>query len=183
MQNKPVTARSRISRRIFEMVLFAMFGALMYASRVVLMALPNIHLLGMLIVVLTIVFRCRALIPLYIYVSLEGIFSGFATWWVPYLYVWTVLWGAVMLLPRRMPRSVACVVYALVCALHGLSFGILYAPFEALVYNLGWQGMLVWIAKGIGFDFLHFCGNIAAGLFIVPVSELLLRLTRRYSRG
>jgi hypothetical protein len=68
-----------------------------------------------------------------------------------------------------------------VCALHGLCFGILYAPFEALVYNLGFQGMLVWIAKGFGFDFIHFCGNIATGLFIMPVSDLLLRLTRKYS--
>ena len=184
MQNKVEGARSRrarMSQRIFEMVLFAMLGSLMFCSKIVMEALPNIHLLGMLIVVYTIVFRRKALIPLYIYVLLNGIFCGFATWWVPYLYVWTVLWGAVMLLPRHIPRPVACVVYGLVCALHGLCFGILYAPFEALVYNLGFQGMLVWIAKGFGFDFIHFCGNIATGLFIMPVAELLSRLTRKYS--
>ena len=181
MRNKIETARStraRMSKRIFEMVLFAMLGSLMFCSKVIMEALPNIHLLGMLIVVYTVVFRWKALIPLYIYVLLNGIFCGFATGWVPYLYIWTVLWGVVMLLPRRMPRPIACVVYASVCALHGLFFGVLYAPFQALVYNLGFEGMLVWIAKGFVFDFIHFCGNIATGLFIMPLADLLSRLMR-----
>ena len=33
-----------------------------------------------------------------------------------------------MLLPKNMPRKAAAVVYPLVCALHGLAFGTLYAP-------------------------------------------------------
>ena len=183
MQNKREagrSARAHTARRIFEMVLFAMLGSLMFCSKIVLEALPNIHLLGMLTVVYTIVFRYKALIPLYIYVFLNGIFCGFATWWVPYLYIWTILWGVVMLLPRQMPRPVACVVYALVCALHGLFFGVLYAPFQALAFGLGWQGMLTWIAKGFVFDMLHFSGNIAGGMFIVPLAELLGRLHRKY---
>ena len=53
-----------MSQRIFEMVLFAMLGSLMFCSKIVMEALPNIHLLGMLIVVYTIVFRRKALIPL-----------------------------------------------------------------------------------------------------------------------
>ncbi|MBR2621042.1 MAG: hypothetical protein IKC97_01560, partial [Clostridia bacterium] len=69
-------SRRRQSRRIFEMVLFAMLGALMFCSDLIMEALPNIHLLGMLIVVYTIVFRRKALIPLYVYVLLMGVFSG-----------------------------------------------------------------------------------------------------------
>ena len=68
-------------------------------------ALPNIHLLGMLIMVLTLTFRWRALIPIYIYVFLDGLYFGFNVWWVPYLYVWTVLWGMVMLLPKQMSKK------------------------------------------------------------------------------
>ena len=54
MQNKRETGRSarvRTSRRIFEMVLFAMLGSLMFCSKIILEAFPNIHLLGMLTVV------------------------------------------------------------------------------------------------------------------------------------
>ncbi len=184
-QNKsdqPTSARRRSSKRLFEMVLFSMLGALMFCSDIIMEALPNIHLLGMLIVVYTIVFRRKALIPMYVYVFLMGAFAGFASWWVPYLYIWTILWGVVMLLPKRMPRWLAYPVYTAVCALHGLFFGVLYAPFHALISGTGWAGMIAWIVSGISFDVLHFIGNLAAGLFIVPASELLMRLKRKYLR-
>jgi len=184
-QNKeetPLSRRKRTSHHIFELVLCAMFGSLMFASKVLMALLPNIHLLGVLIVTLTVVFRWKALIPIYIYVLLDGLFAGFALWWVPYLYIWTILWGVVMLLPKHMPRMVACVTYTTVCALHGLLFGVLYAPFQALAYNLGWEGMLAWIAYGFVFDLLHFLGNLGAGLLIMPLVELLRRLLRTFSR-
>jgi hypothetical protein len=72
--------------------------------------------------------------------------------------------------------------YTTVCALHGLFFGVLYAPFQALVYNLGWEGMLAWIASGFVFDLFHFVGNLAGGVFIMPLVELLRRLLRTFSR-
>ncbi len=184
-QNKeetPLSRRKRTSQHIFELVLCAMFGSLMFASKVLMALLPNIHLLGLLIVTLTVVFRWKALIPIYIYVLLDGLFAGFALWWVPYLYIWTILWGVVMLLPKHMPGMVACVTYTTVCALHGLLFGVLYAPFQALAYNLGWEGMLAWIAYGFVFDLLHFLGNLGAGLLIMPLVELLRRLLRTFSR-
>ena len=84
-----------------EMTVFAMLGAVMYASKMIMEAAPNIHLLGTFITAYTIVYRKKALYPIYTYVILNGLFSGFASWWVPYLYVWTVLWGAGMRLHRR----------------------------------------------------------------------------------
>ncbi|MBO7292804.1 MAG: hypothetical protein J6V07_02600, partial [Clostridia bacterium] len=83
----------RLSRRIFLLVVFAMLGSLMFCSKILMEVLPNIHLVGMLTVTYTVVFRARALIPLYIYVMLDGLFGGFSMWWYPYLYIWTVLWG------------------------------------------------------------------------------------------
>ena len=82
-----------------EIARFGMIGAIIYAQKVVLAALPNIHLSAVIIMALTVVYRRKALYPLYIYVLLEGLFGGFTTWWIPYLYVWTVLWGVTMLLP------------------------------------------------------------------------------------
>ena len=43
------------------MVLFAMFAALMFCSKIIMEALPNIHLLGMLTMLMTVVFRKKAL--------------------------------------------------------------------------------------------------------------------------
>ena len=39
--------------------------------------------------------------------NIGEITMGFGVWWVPYLYVWTVLWGMTMLLPKKMPNITA----------------------------------------------------------------------------
>ncbi len=160
-----------------------MLGTLMFSSRVAMALLPNIHLLGMFIMVFTITFRAKALIPLYVYIFLEGLYAGFAPWWVPYLYVWTVLWGVTMLLPRKMTDTTARIVYPIVCMLHGLLFGVLYAPGQALLYGLNLEQTLAWTATGLTFDILHMVGDFAAGLLVLPLSKLLLRLREKYLRA
>ena len=166
---------------IFEITVFAMLGALMFCSKIIMEVLPNIHLLGMFTMVCAVVFRAKGLIPLYIYVFVNGLYAGFATWWVPYLYVWTILWAITMLLPKRMPRSVKLVVYPLVCFLHGAFFGVLYAPGQALLYGMNFEATVGWILAGLPFDVLHALGDLAAGLLILPMSELLEKLMRKYS--
>ena len=161
------------------MCVFAMLGTLMFCSKIIMELLPNIHLLGMLTMVYTIVYRRRALIPIYLYVVLNGLYAGFAMWWIPYLYVWALLWGATMLLPRRMPTKIACVVYPLVCALHGLLFGTLYAPVQAIMFGLDFSQAVAWIVAGLPFDALHALGNLCAGMLIVPLSSLLYKLDKK----
>lgn len=165
-------------RKIWEMSVFAMLGTLMFCSKIAMEALPNIHLLGMLTMVYTIVFRYKALIPIYIYVFLNGLFAGFNPWWVPYLYIWTILWGVTMLIPRKMPRAVACVVYPVICSLHGLLFGAMYAPVHAIMYHFSFKQTMAWISAGLAFDIIHCIGNFAVGLLIFPLSVILKRLAR-----
>ena len=156
-----------------ETAIFALLGTLMYCSKVIMEALPNIHLVGALIVAITVVYRRKALYPIYIFVILTGLFGGFNTWWIPYLYIWTILWGAVMLLPKRMPKAASAVLYVAVCSLHGFLYGILYAPAQALFFGLDFRGMLSWIAAGAVFDTLHGVGNFFGGFLIVPIIEVL----------
>ncbi len=161
------------------MVLFAMFGALMFVSKLIMEALPNIHLLGMFVMLLTVVFRVKALIPIYIYVMLNGLYAGFNAWWVPYLYVWTVLWAITMLIPKNLPKWLACVLYPLICACHGLLFGTLCAPAQALFFKLSFEQTVAWVISGIPFDVIHALGNLAAGLLIFPFSELIKKLMKQ----
>ena len=160
------------------MVVFAMLGTVMFCSKIIMEVLPNIHLLGMLTMTYTVVFRKKALIPIYLYVMVNGLYAGFAMWWVPYLYVWAVLWAVTMLLPKNMPKRAKCVVYPMVCCIHGLLFGVLYAPAQALFLGLNFKQTLAWIAAGFTFDVLHAVGNLCAGLLIVPLSDLLRRLLK-----
>ena len=159
-----------------EMAIFSMLAALMFCSKVIMEALPNIHLLGMFIMVYTLVYRTKALIPIYLFIFMTGLYGGFGLWWLPYLYIWAILFGVTMLLPRRMPRALAAAVYPIVCCLHGLLYGVLYAPAQALIFGLDFKGMLAWIAAGFPFDLLHGLGNLVAGLLILPLSELLRKL-------
>ena len=157
-----------------------MFGTIMFCSKILMEALPNIHLLGMFIMVFTLVFRKKALIPIYIYVMLNGIYGGFAPWWVPYTYIWTVLWGVTMLLPRNMPKKVAAVVYPVVCGLHGILYGVLYAPAQALLFGLTFKGAVAWVVAGLPFDAMHGLGNLLSGVLILPLSELLKKALKKH---
>ena len=161
-----------------EMCTFAILATIMFCSKLIMEVAPNIHLLGMFTMVFTLVYRKKALIPIYLYVFLNGLFAGFAFWWVPYLYVWTVLWGMTMLLPKKMPDVLSAIVYPLLCGAHGLMFGILYAPAQAVMFGLGFKGMIAWIAAGALFDIVHAAGNLAAGLLVLPVTKLLRKIDK-----
>lgn len=165
--------------RISEITIFGMLGALLYASKVAMEAFPNIHILAPLITAITIVYRWKALFPLYIFVFLQGLFGGFSMWWLPYLYVWTVLWAIVMLLPKRMPKAVSAIVYMVICSLHGFFFGILYAPAQALMFGLSFDEMLVWIAAGALFDTIHGVSNFFCGALVLPVANVLKKLANQ----
>ncbi len=178
----PTSRRRHVGLTIAEMAIFAMLGAMMFGTTYALLALPNVHLLGLFIVTLTVVYRRRALYPIYLFVFLYGFFWGFTPSWIPYLYVWTVLWGVVMLLPRRMPAPVAAVVYPAVSALHGLCFGLLYAPAQALLFHFDFETTVAWVIAGLPFDVTHAIGNLCSGLLILPLIELLRRLDKRLHR-
>ena len=156
-----------------ELTIFSMLGAVMYASKMIMEFAPNIHLLGVFTIAFTVVYLKKSLYPIYIYVFLNGMFAGFNMWWIPYLYLWTVLWGITMLLPKNMPKAVAPIVYMVVCALHGFAYGMLYAPAQALMFGLNFDGMIAWIIAGLPFDMIHGISNFFCGILIVPIITVL----------
>lgn len=161
-----------------ELILFGMLGSLMYASKVIMEAAPNVHLLGVFTIAFTVVYRKKALYPIYTYVFLNGLFSGFAAWWIPYLYIWTVLWGVTMLLPQNMPKKIKPVVYMSINACHGFLFGTLYAPAQAILFGLSFDGMIAWIIAGIPWDIVHGVSNFLCGLLIIPIIDILTKTER-----
>lgn len=156
-----------------EIAVFSMLGALMYISKLIMEVAPNVHLLGTFVIAFTLVYGKKALYPIYVYVLLNGIFAGFATWWLPYLYIWTVLWGVVMLLPKKMPPKIRPLVYMCVCAAHGFLFGTLYAPAQAILFGLNFEGMVAWIIAGLPWDFVHGVSNFFCGILIMPIVRIL----------
>lgn len=174
--------KKELGLSIFEMTLFAMFGAMMFISKIIMEFLPNVHLLGMFTILLTVVYRKKALVPIYIYVLLSGIYAGFNMWWVPYTYIWTVLWAVAMLLPKNMSKTAQMIVYPLLCALHGLCFGLLYAPAQAVMFSFSFEQTVAWVVAGLPWDCVHAVGNLVAGLLIYPLSVLLKKLNTKVAK-
>ncbi|MCI8489293.1 MAG: hypothetical protein HFJ04_03415 [Lachnospiraceae bacterium] len=166
-----------------EIAVFGMLGAVMYVSKMIMELAPNVHLLGVFTIAFTIVYRQKALYPIYTYVILNGMFCGFAAWWVPYLYLWTILWGVVMLLPKKIPKRIQPVVYMSICAAHGFLYGILYAPAQALLYGMSFQGMIAWIIAGLPFDCIHGISNFFCGILILPIAAALRLAEENAGRG
>lgn len=156
-----------------EITVFAMLGAIMYVSKIIMDLAPNIHLLGMFIVAYTIVYRAKALYPIYVFVFITGLFGGFATWWIPYLYIWTILWAAVMLLPKNIPPKIRPLVYMIVSACHGFLYGIMYAPTQAIVFGYNLEKTVAWIMTGLPWDITHGISNFVCGMMILPVVRIL----------
>lgn len=160
--------------KLKDIVILALMAALMAASDFAMEWLPNVHLVGVLIAATAAVYRRYALLPIYVYVLIQGIVGGFNLWWIPYLYVWAVLWGAVMLIPKRLPERIKTVLYIAACTLHGFLFGTLYAPAQAIMFGLDLKGTLAWIATGFYFDAIHGTSNLILGtLLIYPIVKIL----------
>lgn len=172
-------------------ILFAMLGAIMLAGKLAFEGIRNVHMVGMLIVTYTLVYRKYALFPIYVFVLLAGLYYGFQQWWLSYLYIWAVLWGMTMLLPQHTPkalqgrittrtvRALQIGMYCAVCGLHGLLFGTLYAPLWAWIAHLSPKATLAWIAAGIPSDIVHCLGNLAMGTLIYPLAKLFGMLEQR----
>jgi energy-coupling factor transport system substrate-specific component len=174
-----LTSVQKRRRLLFELAVFPMLGAIMFCSKLLMEALPNIHLVGMLTVLYTVVFRTKALIPIYIYVLLTGLYAGFDIWWIPYLYIWTVLWAVVMILPKNMPRAAAIAVYSVVCGLHGFLYGTLYAPVQALFFGFDFSQTVAWIVAGFPFDVIHGIGNIIFGCFVYRLAVIMKKIMKK----
>ena len=154
-----------------ETAIFAMLGAVMFCSKIIMEVLPNIHILGMLTMVYTLVYRKKALFPIYVYVLLNGVFSGFATWWIPYLYIWAVL-AVVSMFLKDMKSPLA---WALLSGVFGLLFGALCAPVDVFIGGFAYAGSK-WVS-GIPFDLLHCGGNFGMALIMFkPLRNLLEKL-------
>ena len=152
-----------------EIVILGLMTAILLVAQVGMSFLPNIELVSLLIIVYTLVFRKKVLFIIYTFVLLEGLIYGFGTWWISYLYVWTVLAGITWLL-RDMESPLG---WAIVNAAFGLLFGALTAIVNLFISGIG--GMVSYWVAGIPFDLLHCAGNFATALVLYKPLTLLLR--------
>ncbi len=136
--------------------------------------LPNIEPVSLLMILFGVVFGWKALYPVYVFVAMEILYYGFSIWNVYYLYIWTVLVVAAILL-RRMESPLS---WALLSAVYGLMFGALCGIVDIFIGGLAYAAAK-W-ASGIPFDLLHCGGNFVIALVLFkPLRALLTKLYTR----
>ena len=161
-----------------EICFLSLLGALMYASKVVMAMLPNIHLIGVFVIAITVVYGKKALYSIYVFVLLCGLLDGFGIWWLAYLYIWLPLWGVTMLLPKDMKPSAKPFVYSSICMLHGFLFGLMFVPTQALITGLDLKALLLWVGAGFYFDLVHGISNFFLGFAICPIIKVLKEIKK-----
>jgi energy-coupling factor transport system substrate-specific component len=172
---KPSASKAHLT--IVEMVLFGMLAALTFALQVVMSPLPNIEPVSLLVMLFAVTFGWKSLYPVYIFATMEIFYYGINIWNIYYLYVWTILAVAAILL-RNMEQPV---LWALLSGIFGLFFGALCAIAD--VFMGGFEYAVVKWANGILFDITHCVANfIIALLLFVPLRKLLLRLYSQVRR-
>lgn len=168
--------------KLKDIIILSLIAALMTVSDFAMEALPNVHLVGVFTVIATAVYHKYALLSIYVYALIQGVIGGFNLWWIPYLYVWTILWGAVMLVPKKIPDKYKYMIYVGLCALHGFLFGVIYAPAQALMFGLDFNGMIAWIAAGFTFDMIHGLGNLVLGAALIYPAVKILKQTDKFAK-
>ena len=160
-----------------EVILFGILGALTFAMKVAMAALPNIEPVSLTILVYAAVFGLKALYPTYVYVVMEVLYYGLGLWNLNYLYIWAVLAMAAICL-RRMKHPLG---WAMLSGTFGLLFGALCGIVDIFIGGIGYAAAK-WVS-GIPFDIAHCVGNFFLTLILfVPLRNLLDKLYARMKR-
>ncbi len=161
--------------RIKDIVIIGMLSAIFLTVQVGLAFLPNVELISLLIILCTLVIGYKTLLVIYVFVMSELLIYGLSTWWVNYMYVWTLLFLVTYLFRReRSPYF-----WAIVSGLYGLSFGALCSlPY---FFMGGFPTMLAYWVSGIMFDLVHGIGNFVLALVLFrPLYYLMERIYQKW---
>ena len=165
--------------KLKEITLFSLLGTVLFVSKVLMEFLPNIHLLSVLIALFTAVFGVKAIYPVLVYILLNGVYAGFSLWWVPYIYIWPILWAVLLLVKENTESKKKVVLYTVITTLHGLLFGVLYAPMQALMFGFGFKQTVAWVVAGLAFDAIHAASNLILCLIILPFAPLFRKVVQK----
>ena len=167
--------------KLKDIVLLALLASLMCVGDFAMEWLPNVHFVGVFIVVTTVIYRKYAILSIFVYWIVSGFVEGISLWWIPKIYIWLLLWAGIMLIPKHFSERVKNILYVLVCALHGfLSFGVFYAPAQALIMGLDFKATIAWIITGLPFDITQCIGNLVLGSLLIYPMTKIIKQTDKY---
>lgn len=164
---------------IFNLVFFSLLGAILIIVQIALKFLPNIELVSILIFIYAKHFKFYSLIPIYIFIIVEGIIYGFGLWWIGYLYVWLILALFTIFLTIKV-RLKDTLVDSIICGITTGFFGLLFGFLFSISYivTTGFNAGISYFITGIPFDIIHFVSNFIIGIILyIPLNKLFNTFT------
>ncbi len=157
-----------------EISALSVMGALIFAAKMALVALPNVNINCVLIILTAVFFGWKALYSVAIYIMLEGLVFGFGMWWFCYWYLWPIITVIAVI----MRKNDSAVIWAVIAGIFGLSFGALCSiPY---LFIGGWEMAFSYWVSGIPFDVIHCCGNFVFTLVLYkPLYKVMNSLINR----
>lgn len=165
--------------KIRDIALIGILSATITAGKLVLSFIPNVEIVTLLFIVYTVVFGVRkSLLASVIFSTTEILIYGFSTWLLGYYMVWPLLILLTGLISKRVESEYA---YAIVAAVFGYAFGLLFAIVESFFYGIAY-GWVYWL-RGIPFDLIHGTSNFIIVLVLYKsIVNILAKLKGIYYR-
>lgn len=164
---------------VFDIALIAMMVAVIEVFKFAMAGLPNIELTSFWLILFSKNFGKKTGFVVPVFTLLEGIIFGFNLWWISYLYTWPLL----VLVTRLFKKNDSALVWALLSAVFGLSFGALCAIpyiFTGTDLKSGLTLAFNWWIAGIPWDIAHCVGNFVLMMLLYkPLSKVMLLLQNR----
>jgi len=156
-----------------EIIVLALFAALLLISKEALAALPNIEVVTLFIILLTHNIGLKALWSVYTFVAVQLLLYPSGVWMISYLYVWAILVFIICAL-RRYGNAV---LYTIIAGIFGILFGVLCSIPSFFIGGFGYG--MAWIVRGLSFDVIHCVGNIATvALLFYPLNNVIQKIIK-----
>ena len=157
-----------------ELIQLAVICAVIFVGKELMATIPNISPVATLIILTTIVYGWKALLPVTAFSLLEISIYGFGLWTIMYLYVWPLAVVVTMIFRKNKNA----LFWALISGIYGLCFGAFCSiPY---IFIGGFKEAVAFWISGIPYDLLHGSGNAVLTLILFPI---LLPLMKKIKNG
>jgi len=166
---------------VHDIAILGMMVAILEVSKRLLDGVPNVELITFLFIMFTRAYGKKTLIAAFAFTALETVYWGPHSWVIMYLYLWPLLVLTVDWLHRREKTKESWhLVYSILSAVYGLSFGFLCS----IVYLVigGPVMMITWWIAGIPYDIIHCVSNFFICLILYRPADYALSLVKRIAR-
>lgn len=163
-----------------DIVIIAFFSAIIMVFKISLDFLPNIELVTLMLILLSITYGKKTLYIVNIFSFLCGVYYGFGDWIIMYIILFSGLVVASYTLKNILSKNF--LITSLFSAIFGLTFGWFFAMEWMLLYGIN-AGVSYFI-NGIMFDLVHMMGNYFTMMFLGEKIYKILKINfKKYLGG